>query len=152
MKEKNFQQEFRKRNTITGVFELKLCKGTSLPFSNMAPHQLKALSDAGSDAGLYHKLTDQPVSFQQNMQGMQEQKKKQRFTRPAPFDCFFLKNVPAWLVVMFYIPRRKKNVYYIAIDDLLEMIEGAGRKSMTESMAERYASHVDDYRRKPAHP
>ncbi|RLC34857.1 MAG: hypothetical protein DRZ76_01760 [Candidatus Nealsonbacteria bacterium] len=148
MKEKNFQQEFRNKNAIPGVFELKLCKSTSLPFSNIAPHQLKALSDAGSDAGLYHKLTDQPVSFQQDRQNIQEQKKQQRFTRPAPFDCFFLKNIPAYLVVMFYTPRKKKNVYYIAIDSLLEMIEHAGRKSMTESMAQRYASHTDNYLKK----
>ena len=60
MKEKDFQTEFGKRNRIHGVFELKFCKGKSLPFKNLAEHQEKALLDASED-GLYHKITDQPV-------------------------------------------------------------------------------------------
>ena len=140
MKEKNFQQEFKTKNTIAGVFELKLCKGTSFPFSNIADHQITALQSASSEQGLYHKLTDQPVSIHQEDQ-------KMRFTRPAPFDCFLIKNYPAYLVVMYYVPRVKKMVYYLKIEDLIKMIETADRKSMTEKMAIEYAEHIVSYKK-----
>ena len=134
MKEKDFQTEFGKRNTVEGCFELKLCKGTSLPFDALKDHQVEALL-AVSGEGLFHKITDQPV-FKGN---------KTRFTRPKPFDCFFLKNVWGYVVVMFWVPRKKKNVYYIEICSWQSMVVTAGRKSLTEEMASQYASFEESY-------
>jgi len=119
MKESNFQVEFSKRNLIEGVFELKLCKGKSLSFSSVAEHQEKALLAASSKQGL--------------------------FTRPKPFDCFYLKNYPAYIVIMWWIPYKKKNAYYIDINTWLELKENAGRKSITEAMAQEFSSHTESY-------
>jgi len=135
MREREFQTEFGKRNKVVGCFELKFCKGTSLPFNALADHQIKALLDAACDFGLFHKITDQPV-----FKGS-----KARFTRPKPFDCFFLTNTDSYVVVMFWIPRKKKNVYYISIETWVYMVEAAGRKSLNEEMAIEFATFKESY-------
>jgi len=98
MKEKDFQTEFSKRNTLEGCFELKLCKGTSLPFDALKDHQKEALL-AVSGKGLFHKITDQPI-----FKGS-----KVRFTKPKPFDCFYLKDVVGYVVVMFWVTKEKED-------------------------------------------
>lgn len=140
MREREFQTMFAKHNRRVGVFELKFCKGKSLPFSALAEHQEKALLDASSSTGLYHKITDSP--FFKDPGG------KMRFTRPKPFDAFLLKNIDAYVVIMWWVPRKKKMVYYIEIKDWLEMREHANRKSTTEKMAIEYATTIQDYKKK----
>ncbi len=137
MKERDFQTQFSKRNKIIGCFELKFCKGKSLPFSALAPHQEQALLDISSGKGLFHKITDQP--FFKDPQG------KMRFTRPKPFDCFYFRNTMSYVVVMFWESRKKKNVYYIPTVNWVKMRERADRKSMTEPMAEIYATWQESY-------
>ena len=134
MKERDFQTQFSKRNIIHGVFELKFCKGKSLPFNALAEHQEKALLAVSGD-GLFHKITDQPVFANSGV----------RFTRPKPFDCFFLSQTMAYIVCMFWIPRKKKSVYYIKISDWIEMRERADRKSATEKMFLEHATIYEDY-------
>jgi hypothetical protein len=134
MLEKHFQTEFGKRNRIHGCFELKLVKGKSLPFNALAEHQEKALLAVAGE-GLYHKISDFPV-FANN---------KMRFNRPKPFDAFFLSQTMAYVVVVFYKPRKKKNVYYIKIEDWIYMRERANRKSVTEEMALKSATIFEDY-------
>lgn len=140
MKESQFQTEFGKRNSVLGAFELKLCRGSSLPFSALALHQEQALLDFSSSKGLYHKLTDSP--FFKDPNG------KMRFTRPKPFDCFYLAHTAAYVVIMFWISRKKKMVYYIHIDWWIEMREKANRKSITEKMATEYAEAIQDYKKR----
>ena len=135
MKEANFQTEFGKRNRIHGVFELKFCKSKSLPFNALAEHQEKALL-AVSGNGLYHKITDQPVFANSGV----------RFTRPKPFDCFYLSQTMAYVVIMFWISRKKKNVYYIKIEDWIYMREHATRKSATEEMVLKSSTVFEDYK------
>ena len=120
MKEKDFQADFGKLNRINGVFELKICKGTSLPFDALADHQEEGLVEASIGDGVYHKLSDIGGSSG---------------TGKKPFDCFRLQGINAFVVVQFYEFRKKKNVYYIRIQDWIHMRKYAGRKSMTESMA-----------------
>ena len=134
MKERDFQTQFGKRNTIHGVFELKFTKGKSLPFNSLAEHQEKALLAVAND-GLFHKITDQPVFANSGV----------RFTRPKPFDCFYLSQTMAYVVVMFWISRKKKNVYYIKIEDWIEMRDRADRKSATEEMILKSATVFMDY-------
>lgn len=98
----------------------------------MAEHQEAALL-AVTDNGLYHKITDQPF-----LKGMNFQRKK-------PFDCFRLSGIDAYVVVMFWEPRKKKNVYYILIKNWVKMRDESDRKSMTEEMAMGRASLVGDY-------
>jgi len=138
VKESNFQTEFGKKNKIVGVFELKFCKGTSLPFKALAEHQEKALIAANTGKGLFHKITDQPVFAESGV----------RFTKKKPFDCFYLKFTDAYVVIMWWIPRKKKNVYYIHIKDWVTMRKEANRKSVTEDMAKWYACLIEDYLKK----
>ncbi|MCK4499490.1 hypothetical protein KAU11_03285 [Candidatus Babeliales bacterium] len=140
MREKDFQTQFAKKNTLSGVFELKFCKGTSLPFSSLAEHQEKALLAATSKEGLFHKITDAPF--------FKDAHNKMRFTRPKPFDCFYLQYIPAYVVVMWWEPRKKKNVYYIPIYAWISMRELVKRKSITEQMAEDGASRTESYLKK----
>ena len=138
MKEKDFQTEFGKRNDIPGIFELKLAKTKRLPFSALKEHQEKALVHANMGGGLFHKISDFPVFAGSKM----------RFNRPKPFDCMFLRNIPAYVVVMFYVKRKQKNVYYIHIEDFLRMRDESEMKSFTEAMAEDYAEFTADYSKK----
>lgn len=137
MKESNFQTEFGKRNKISGVFELKFCKGKSLPFKSVAEHQEQALLAATTEDGLYHKITDSPF--------FKDPKGRMRFTKPKPFDCFYLQYTPAYIVICFWEPRKKKNVYYIPIYTWTIMKELADRKSMTEQMAKDNSSRIESY-------
>lgn len=132
MKERDFQSEFGKRNREIGVFELKFCKGTSIRFDAVAEHQEAALL-AVSGSGLYHKITDQPFLKDMN------------FQRKKPFDCFNLVYIPAYVVVMFWEPRKKKNVYYIPIKNWLSAKAEISRKSLTEPMIAALATVVEDY-------
>lgn len=134
MKERDFQTQFGKRNTIHGVFELKFTKGKSLPFNSLAEHQEKALLAVSGD-GLFHKISDFPVFAGSGV----------RFNRPKPFDCLYLSQTMAYVVVMFWIPRKKKNVYYIKIEDWIYMRSHANRKSATEDMTLKNATVFENY-------
>ncbi|MDY6895321.1 MAG: hypothetical protein SVO01_07910 [Thermotogota bacterium] len=138
--EKNFQNEFKDRNKMVGVFELKICKLKSLPFSSIAEHQRDSLLKISSEQGLYHKISDVPVSEMDN-----NNRRKIRFTKKKPFDCFFLNLMPADVVIMFYQPRVKKNVYYIPIKKFLATEKESDRKSITEEMASEAAYFKESY-------
>lgn len=136
MKERDFQTLFGKCNTIHGVFELKFTKGKSIAFNSLAEHQEKALLGVAGD-GFYHKISDFPIFANSGV----------RFNRPKPFDCFRLSQTMAYVVVMFWEPRKKKNVYYIKIEDWIEMRERADRKSATEEMIFKNSTIFEDYTR-----
>lgn len=131
MQEKNVQSIFKDKNKKFGIFELKLCKGTSMPFDHVADHQIEALLAVSCEEGLYHKISDSPVSWG-----------GQRFTKPKPFDCFVLSNIPAYVVICWYEPRRKKAFHYIPIRKFIEKRNSAGRKSITEQMSAEIAEDV----------
>ena len=140
--EKKFQVEFGRNNLIDGFFELKISKGKSIRFDAVKEHQKEALLAVNSSKGLYHKITDNPVSW-----GMDT---KMRFTKSKPFDCFRVSKQDAYVVVMFYTPRQRKNVYYIRIRDWLEaeakmMYE---KKSITEEELKLRACVVENYLKK----
>jgi len=100
MKEAHAQTIFGKNNKIHGVFELKMCKGGSLPLDSVKLHQIEALL-ATQGEGLYHRITDQPWGG------------TSKFTYKKPFDCFFLKDTPAYIVICIYTPRKPKEFCYI---------------------------------------
>jgi len=125
-KEKHVQTLFGKKNKLEGFFELKLCKGKSIRWDAVKPHQIEALKKA-KDEGIYHKISDSLPIFGGN--------KHMRFTAKKPFDCLFLK-APAYVVVCFYIPRKQKTCYYIKIDRYLEAWGKSDKKSYTEEDAE----------------
>lgn len=115
--EKDFQTEFSKwlkyNFKNTAVFELKLARTKSLPFSAVEEHQINALYNA-KHAHIVHKLPD--TGYQN------------------PFDCFFLKGVEAYVVVMF---TKQKKFFMIDIDDFLKEKSFSERKSITEERAQK---------------
>lgn len=121
MKERNIQTLFGRKNTMMGVFELKLVKGRSMPFNAVAEHQVRALSRV-ERGGLYHKISD--ASYEKK-----------------PFDCFRLEGVPAYVVPVWYVPRERKTAYYIRIGKFCELRDACGRKSLTETIAKEYADN-----------
>lgn len=117
MKEKDFQTKFtrwlRYRYPGVGAFELKICKGLSLPFDAVQPHQISALL-AVKNTGLEYKIPDD--------------------TRGSkPFDCFRLLG-SASVVVMFY-RLGTKHFYLIDVEKFVEESTTSTRKSLTEDRA-----------------
>lgn len=131
MKEKHIQSLFGKINKVVGVFELKFIKCDKgifppLPFDRVAAHQSDALLCASTDRGLYHKISD---SFVGDKSG------QRRFPSPKPFDCLYLKEIPAYVVICWYVPRKLKQFVYISIQDFLNEKQYCGRKSLTYARA-----------------
>ena len=133
MKEKDIQSLFGKKIDQMGVFELKLCKGPSISFSAVSEHQEESLSKVERE-GLYYKISDAPFGHSTGF----------RFHAPKPFDCFFVKEIPAYVVVVFYRPREKKVAHFVRIGQWLSMKETCGRKSATREMVENAAERTLD--------
>ena len=110
MKERQWSGQFGKwaKANIheSTVFELKVC-GTSLPFSNVAEHQMQGLLHAKHDK-LYLKIPDCGYS--------------------APFDAFMLSNISAYIVIRY----TSGNFYLVDIDIFLQEKKTSIRKSLTE--------------------
>lgn len=118
MKEADFQTRFNKWAkyfvTETQAYELKLCKGTSMPFSAVAKHQYKSLHTSKHGVFAY-KIAD--VGFARK-----------------PYDGFVLCGVPAYVYIMFY-RRGQKEFIRIDIDVLIKEKKTSNRKSLTEERA-----------------
>jgi len=95
----------------TAVFELKLARGNSLPFSAVQEHQINALLNA-KHAHIIHKIPD--VGYQN------------------PFDCFMIKGSEAYVGVMY---NREKEFFLIDVDVFLKEKEESERKSLTKERA-----------------
>ena len=137
MKEKYIQVIFGKKNKLFGFFELKLLnleKSKSIRFDAVAAHQMSALKDVISQDGFYHKLTDPPI-----FPGMQT-----RFNVKRPFDCFKVCNMPAYIVIVVYVPRKRKTAYYVEPKKWVEAQKDLGKKSIRESELLTYASFLDN--------
>ena len=129
MTESTMQTLFRKHLEKTPprepeVYELKICRSKSLPFDALKVHQKNAL--IAVTKGFFHKLIDPPI-----WTGMEQT----RFNKPRPFDCFYLRNINGFVVIWFYKPREKKIFIKIPILKWVELEATAGRKSITEEMA-----------------
>jgi len=134
--EKNFQTLFTKwakenPPDDTEVYELKVSKGISIPFDAVKEHQEKALLQA-VNKGLYHKISDSPIYT-----GM-----KTRFTKPKPFDALHLRASMAYIVILFYKPRKKKEMIFISIHEWLELKKNAVKKSVREKELKEVADFI----------
>lgn len=114
---------------VSTVYELKMEKTKSIAFDRVYDHQVSGLRMA-KYAGLYHKIADTTMSFGGT----------QRFNKPKPYDCQVIVGAEAYVVIMFYIPRQKKTVYMIDVDEWIKEKESSSRKSLTEDRA-RAISH-----------
>lgn len=130
MVEKDMQTLFTRHIRVyppkeTEAYELKICKGTSLPFNSLQEHQVKALLEA-EEGSLFHKITDQPWIAD----------RPYTFTAKKPFDCFCLVKVRSYVIVWFYAPKKPKVFIKIAIKDFIKESLNSSRKSLTEKRAE----------------
>ncbi|MEN6489788.1 MAG: hypothetical protein ABFD66_13085 [Smithella sp.] len=132
MKERDIQTVFRDINKMVGIFELKLCKDNAIPFSAVKDHQRQALSQINADTGLFFKIPDSPIFTGS----------KTRFAVLKPFDCFHLANIPAYVVICWYQPRKYKRFYYIPIGTFLYEEQMSERKSLTQDRAREIAEEV----------
>ena len=137
MKEKDLQYIFGKYlqenpPNKTEVYELKMCKMKSMPFNQVADHQIEALWQA-EFRNLYYKINDMPF-----IQG----NSKMRFTKPKPFDCLNIHDADAYVVIVFYKPRQKKEFILICIGKFRAEILESDRKSLTEERAKEIASRI----------
>ena len=137
MRESNFQtifSKFTRENPPHGsaVYELKLEKGTSIPFNKVQEHQIDALMKA-KEFGFYHKISDVPFGHSEGF----------RFHRPRPLDCLFIAQPEAYIVILFYKPRKKKEVIFIDIEAWMRERDCSERKSLTESRARAISSKIE---------
>ena len=115
----------------TEVYELKICKGTSLPFDSIQEHQEKALLEA-ENSFLFHKITDQPWI----------QDRPYTFTNKKPFDCFVLVGVQSFVILWYYKPRKPKYFIKIPIKAFIVKREKGLRKSITEETAKQIGKEM----------
>ena len=101
----------------TWAIEIKIVKGKSFPFSDVKEHQVIGLT--GAKKGLFYRIADQAWTA-----GGFQQKK--------PFDALWIKAENAFVVPVFYIPRKKKRAYLIPIEDFLKLAKDSIKKSITE--------------------
>ncbi len=137
MKESNFQTMFSKFTRgnpphASAVYELKLEKGTSIAFDKVKEHQIDALRKAKSE-GFYHKISDAPFGHSEGF----------RFHVPRPLDCLFIAKPEAYVVVLFYKPRRKKEAIFIDIEAWMKEKSRSERKSLTEERAKAISSKIE---------
>lgn len=128
MKESQMQVFFRNhlahhQPEVPEAYELKIVRGTSLPFDAVKEHQAQSLID--TKKGFFYKITDPPMFYGGKM----------RFNVPRPFDCIFLTNVQGYVVVWFYKPRQPKVFYKIPILTFMKEKRESARKSLTEDRA-----------------
>lgn len=107
-------------------YELKICKGTSLPFNSVKEHQVNNLVNCETDSGMFYKIPDMAA-----MNG---------YASVKPFDCFYTCNTKSYVVIWFYKPRQPKVFYKIPIFEWIGACKGATRKSITEDMVKLIAS------------
>jgi hypothetical protein len=119
-----------KKDKENACYELKICKGQSLPFDRVAEHQVDSLSEAKNN-GIFHKIADMPWI-----------KGRKAYTYKKPFDCFFIK-ANAYIVILFYKPKRMKMIYYIDIDVWKNEMTSSVRRSLTEQRAREISNKIE---------
>jgi hypothetical protein len=134
MREAQFQSAFSKwmrENplNVSAAFELKIVKGNSIPFNAVQEHQITALREVQN--GYYYKISDTPFNHSQGF----------RFHRPKPFDCFIILG-RAYVVLLFYKPRRKMEAIFIDVNDWVTEQQTSTRKSLTEERALKIADMI----------
>lgn len=96
------------------AFELKIVKGKSMPFNKVALHQVHNLKLA--QKALVYKIADVGLA-------------------PKPFDCFYLKEALAYVVIWFYKPRQPKECILIEVNTFERESLLSKRRSLTEARA-----------------
>ena len=116
-KEAQFTIRFRhwiKANPMpSGAFELKSTRGENrFPFRELQEHQEQALLASKSKEGLFFKIPDIGVAYN-------------------PFDCFYLRNAYAWVVIEY-----PQGFVIIDIDNFILARSKTKEKSLTWARAQ----------------
>ena len=119
------------RQGETAVYELKICKNKSMPFGQVKRHQINELQRA-KYGNLYHKIADQTFG----------RAGKFGHTLPKPFDCFNIYKAKAYIVIVYYKLRQKKEFIFIDIDKFIVEACNSDRKSLTEERAKEIAKYT----------
>ncbi len=117
--EKHFQLKFGhwvKEERVTGLFELKISHGNTVPFSRFESQQLPSLWKCYTE-GLYHKESDLSVGLK-------------------PADCWFMYG-DAYVGIMFNIPENQNEFYLIHIREVMKLYN-AGKKSITKKNCQEF--------------
>ncbi|NKQ39523.1 MAG: hypothetical protein HF967_08695 [Methanosarcinales archaeon] len=101
----------KKNTTKTAVYELKITKTNTLPFSKFEPHQLPALNKAKYGT-LTHKISDMSLGYK-------------------PFDFCVWSGCLAYVAIMFYKPRQSKCCYLLDIQTVYKLKEMPGKRSIS---------------------
>ena len=122
MNERQLTTEFSKLFTPdnvagTAAYEFKMVKG-AFALDSVKPHQIEGLLHA--KAGMWHKISDSPI-YAGN---------KSRFTFKKPFDGVWIRAKEAYVVPVFYIPRKQKIAVLIPIEDFIKLKIKHPRKSI----------------------
>ena len=113
--EASFQSDYNKWKAhnykVSCPEELKICKnGDRFNLNKIEKHQISNLYNA-KHAFIQHKIPD--------------------LGNQNPFDSFSYYKSPAWIVIMWYEPRKEKKFYMIDIDTVCGLIDD-GKKSISE--------------------
>lgn len=115
---KFIKKQYKEKSMVgSACFEIKVKPfGKRLNFRNdFQDQQLPMLEKAQKDF-VYHKISDMSVGMK-------------------PFDSFILNKEPAYVVVLWYRPRRPKSFVMINIKNLLLWKKVNNAKSITEEEA-----------------
>ena len=96
--------------TGTIVYEAKMVKTKSFRLASVAKHQVEGL--LGALHGLWYKISDSPI-YAGN---------KSRFTFKKPFDAIWIKADEAYVVPIFYTPRKRKTAYLIPVKEFAKIL------------------------------
>jgi penicillin-binding protein-related factor A (putative recombinase) len=122
MTESQMQSSFNNwksvNHRITCVEELKITKTDRFYLNKIEPHQIANLHNA-KHGFIQFKIPD--------------------LGNQNPFDSFSMCEVPAYVVVMFYKPRKPKVFYMIDID-VIDFLTKTPKKSITEKECEEMAN------------
>lgn len=108
----------------SALWELKMSKTTSIPFSALKEHQEGILRQSKTSTGVLYKFPDVGVS-------------------QMACDGFWINNAKyAWVILIFYKIRKPKTFLYIEIDTWIKEREQSERKSLTEHRAIAIAERI----------
>jgi hypothetical protein len=131
MKEKDIQRiwgKYLQENPpdYPEAHELKLSKGPSIRIDSVKPHQIAGLR--GAKTGLYYKIQDMTAA--------------NGFADPKPFDDFWLKEADGFVVICFYVPRKRKLAYKIPVETWVTETAKIEKKSVREEDIREWADEI----------
>lgn len=112
-----------------GGIEVKVMKGTSIAFDRVAPHQVAALRQITSTQGLYYKIPDA-------MHGTGVRR---------PFDIIHVSEFAGWVLIVYYVPRAPRRMFFFSVEKWVDLAESSTRKSANVKMLEDNCSFQSEY-------